>query len=135
MVDFDDNEEYFRHKFLNFFTAEILFVVVKINHRKNTSFFCITYFIIFSQKNQVEICKNLPLILFPEKHTIISGDDKMNKEIPVPDPFSKEYEYFFPSASWNDNEIMPVIAENASENDSFSIFPPVTEIDVKIPEQ
>ena len=59
----------------------------------------------------------------------------MNKEIPVPDPFSKEYEYFFPSASWNDNEIMPVIAENASENDSFSIFPPVTEIDVKIPEQ
>ncbi|MCM1314198.1 MAG: hypothetical protein NC205_08280 [Prevotella sp.] len=59
----------------------------------------------------------------------------MNKEIPVPDPFSKEYEYFFPSASWNDTGIMPVVAENTIKNDSFSIFPPVTEIDIKIPEQ
>ncbi|MDE6671818.1 MAG: hypothetical protein K2K16_06430 [Ruminococcus sp.] len=58
----------------------------------------------------------------------------MNKEIPVPDPFAKEYEYFFPSASWNDSGVMPVVAGNIPENDSFSISPPVTEIDIKIPE-
>ena len=58
----------------------------------------------------------------------------MNKEIPVPDPFSKEYEYFFPSASWNDSGVMPVVAGSIPENDAFSISPPVTEIDIKIPE-
>lgn len=52
----------------------------------------------------------------------------MNKEIPVPDPFSKEYEYFFPSASWNDTGFAPLVAENKSENKD-------TEIDIRIPEQ
>lgn len=50
----------------------------------------------------------------------------MNKEIPVPDPFSKEYEYFFPSKAWE--EIKPVPPEE-------NIFPAASEIDVKIPEQ
>ena len=58
----------------------------------------------------------------------------MNNEIPVPDPFAKEYEYFFPSASWNDSGVIPVVAGNDSDKELFSIFPPVTEIDIKIPE-
>ena len=49
----------------------------------------------------------------------------MNKEIPVPDPFSKEYEYFFPSKTWEEINSVP-LEENIS--------PPVSEIDVKIPE-
>lgn len=55
----------------------------------------------------------------------------MNKEIPVPDPFSKEYEYFFPPASWE--EIRSVPLSNYSYPENF--FPSVPEIDVKIPEQ
>ena len=57
----------------------------------------------------------------------------MNKEIPVPDPFSKEYEYFFPSASWEEICSVPMNAEK--NNYSENIFPSVPEIDVKIPEQ
>ena len=62
--------------------------------------------------------------------TILSGDDNMNNEIPVPDPFAKDYEYFFPSASWDNNGIIPV-----STNDTYTTFPFTQEIDIKIPEQ
>ena len=58
----------------------------------------------------------------------------MNKEIPVPDPFAKDYEYFFPSASWKDSGVMPLIAGEDTITDSAGIFPPVTEIDIKIPD-
>lgn len=54
----------------------------------------------------------------------------MNNEIPVPDPFAKDYEYFFPSASWDKNGITPVSAE-----DDYNIFPYTQDIDIKIPEQ
>ena len=53
----------------------------------------------------------------------------MNNEIPVPDPFSKEYEYFFPSASWEKISSIPLNTEKDN------IFPTMPEIDVKIPEQ
>lgn len=58
-------------------------------------------------------------------------------EIPVPDPFAKEYEYFFPSASWDEmTGLIPVATENNAEINSYnSIFPYMPEIDVKIPEQ
>lgn len=48
--------------------------------------------------------------------------------IPVPDPFAKDYEYFFPSSSWDKNEIIPISAD-------YNIFPYTPNIDVKIPEQ
>lgn len=61
---------------------------------------------------------------------------KRTNEIPVPDPFSKEYEYFFPSASWEKSGITPLTAENNTNTDySDGFFPYMTDIDVKIPEQ
>lgn len=51
-------------------------------------------------------------------------------EIPVPDPFGKDYEYFFPPSSWDKNEIIPV-----SAGLDYSIFTDIQNIDVKIPEQ
>jgi len=64
--------------------------------------------------------------------TISAGDDFMNENnnIPVPDPFSKDYEYFFPSASWDKSGIIPVTAE-----DNYNIIPNIQNIDIKIPEQ
>lgn len=56
----------------------------------------------------------------------------MNKEIPVPDPFAKEYEYFFPSASWEELRSVPLNSYSYPEE---NIFSPTPEIDVKIPEQ
>lgn len=53
-----------------------------------------------------------------------------NNNIPVPDPFSKDYEYFFPSASWDKDGIIPMTAE-----DNYNIFPCIKDIDIKIPEQ
>lgn len=53
-----------------------------------------------------------------------------NNSIPVPDPFAKDYEYFFPSASWDKNGIIPVTVE-----DNYNIFSHIQDIDIKIPEQ
>lgn len=55
--------------------------------------------------------------------TIFSGDDNMDKkkEIPVPDPFAKEYEYFFPSASWDRiTDIIHVSTDDKPETDSYT---------------
>ncbi len=55
------------------------------------------------------------------------------KEIPVPDPFSKEYEYFFPSASWDEmTGLIPVSMDDDSEIDSYnSIFPYLPDDEIK----
>lgn len=59
------------------------------------------------------------------------------KKIPVPDPFSKEYEYFFPSASWDEmTGLIPVSTDNDSDNDSEinsynSIFPYLPDSEIK----
>lgn len=49
--------------------------------------------------------------------------------IPVPDPFAKDYEYFFPSASW-DKGVIPLNAD-----DGYNVFPDIQDIDIKIPDQ
>lgn len=67
--------------------------------------------------------------------TIFAGDDNMDKknEIPVPDPFSKEYEYFFPSASWNEmTGLIPVSTDDESEINSYNnIFPYLPDDEIK----
>ena len=52
----------------------------------------------------------------------------MNNQIPVPDPLTKDYEYFFPSASWDKNGIIPIYTEDNKFTDA-------QDIDIKIPEQ
>ncbi|MDE6780693.1 MAG: hypothetical protein K2J40_04440 [Ruminococcus sp.] len=51
-----------------------------------------------------------------------------DNNIPVPDPFAKDYEYLFPPPEWDKNEIIPISAD-------YNILPYSQDIDVKIPQQ
>ncbi|MDE5582347.1 MAG: hypothetical protein K2J08_01395 [Ruminococcus sp.] len=50
-----------------------------------------------------------------------------NEKIPVPDPFSKDYEYLFPSASWEN-----ITDEKAVSDTENSIFPYLTDPDFRL---
>lgn len=50
-----------------------------------------------------------------------------NGKIPVPDPFSEEYEYFFPSALWNGTD-----SADPEKNTDGVILPYLTDPDFRL---